>query len=64
MDAWDRVQSRWRNLFPQNKTQTRYDRFIEGPGTELKTMYDGIVESYSKLGKTWGKTHWDDLLEK
>jgi hypothetical protein len=54
----------WENLFPQNPTQTRYDRFMKGPGTPIRTDYDEALERFDRMGKTWGETHYDDFLEK
>jgi len=48
----DRIRTAWyRNLAPRNPTQTRYRRFVRGPGAEMQDAFSQSKKAFTKRMK-------------
>ena len=63
MNPWKEWEHRFRNLFPNNPTQTDYIRFERKWGTLPETKFDKSMKRFDKKMKTSLKSHYSKRLE-
>lgn len=54
---------RWWNRPGKNPTQTRYNRFLKKPGSEIRTLYSDIKQEFSDTFDKKLETMYSDLWE-